>query len=282
MQTVPEYDLRNPATWTVVREAEVWSESEAAAFQAELVRIAGLNPFGKPNLVIRWAVTYEDPMMPDGRPKYYLSTNEPTLAGFHYRGPAGETVTVKDLADVPAHVLIAEPFYEETHLGERKFVVEQWRSADFLARSGRYRETHDTGEGYQTVACRNCGGRMQETGREDERACVECGSRRQSVVEHREIKSERLLNDLPAEGCYDFFMRLELPGDKFRPADAVALADIEREWRERQKPFAEKHATITRRRGQEADLKKRRKAAHLESVWHPDNLLNREKLCQQQ
>lgn len=273
MRVVPEYDLQNPSTWTVLRERDVWSESEAAAFQRELVRIAGLNPFGKPNLQIIWACVAEDPQMPDGRPKYYVSTNEPTLAGFRYRD-AGKLVTVKDLAEVPPHVLIAEPFYEETHLGERRFIVEVWHPAEFLARTGRYRETHDTGDSYQTISCRNCGGRMRETGREDEKVCVGCGSRRQSVVEHREIKGERLLNDLPAEGCYDFFMRLELPGDKFRPADASALADIAREWEERQKPFKEKNAAVLKQRGREADLKARRKAAHLESVWHPDNLMS--------
>jgi len=260
MRRVPEYDIQNPATWVIIRERDVWSESEAAEFQHELVRIADLNPFGEPNLVIRWGVAYEDPQMPDGKPKYYLSSNEPTLSGHQYRDDSGEMVTVKHLEDVPVHKL-SLPLYSETHLGERRFIVEQWRSAEFLKRTGRYQQTHYT-DGQTIISCRNCGGEMRETGRGDERVCRSCGSKRQSIVEHREVFTEKLLNDLPERGCYDFFMRLEKNG-VMQVADAQALCEIADEWEARKKPFEEKNRIrLERRANQEKD-----KAYRKNEIW---------------
>jgi hypothetical protein len=263
MRIVPEYDLNNPATWTVVRERDVWSEREADEFQKALIGIAGLNPFGEPNLVIRWSVSYLDPQMPDGRPKYYLSTNEPVLVACEFTEPeTGEKRRVKTVDEVPASVLITLPVYEETHLGERRFIVEVWRSAEFLARTGRYRDTFDTGERRTFISCRNCGGEMRETGREDERVCVSCGSHRQSIVEEREVFTEKLLNDLPERGTYDFFMRLERDGRMALP-DNLALREIREEWGRSLRPFAVKDAEIREGR-QKAEADKRRR---IRGVW---------------
>jgi hypothetical protein len=101
MIQIPEYDIQRPDTLHVIRESEMLGPSEAERIEKELVRIAGLNRFGKPNLVLRWGPTYRDPMSADTEQIKYLD--------FVHNG---------------------------TQLGERRFFIEIHRSPEFLVRSG--------------------------------------------------------------------------------------------------------------------------------------------------
>src|SRR5205085_7819924 len=180
---IPEYDLDNPSTWTTIDLRDAISESEEKAFQKSLVGIAGLNPFGEPNLTLRWGVTYRDGMILDDKPKYYLFSRDPILIGHRYRDN-DEWCSVKELASVPKDK-ISIPVYSEPHLGERRFIVEIWRSPEFLARSGRYQQLSDNGDTLTYFQCRGCGERVQvPMGTENldiERVCPSCNSKRVSL-----------------------------------------------------------------------------------------------------
>jgi hypothetical protein len=265
-QMIPEYDDKDPSTWEVINQPSV-----DPVLLKRLTEVGGLNPFGEPVLQLRWGVTYQDPQTLADEPKYLYVVKEPTLIGFEYKDN-GETKFVKKLEEVPAHVLIPVPKYNDVKLGERRWIVEQWRSAEFLQKSNRYKFTHDNGDAEIKVSCKNCGGPVRATGREDERRCVLCGSTRVSVVEFNEIKHERLLHDLPRKGCWDFFMRLETPEGKYRPFDGEALLTIEQEWRRRQRSAQTRQREVTQLRQQAGDRTRQLRR----EVWHPDNLLKKE------
>lgn len=263
---IPEYDDTDPNTWYAIPQPSV-----DPTLLRRLEGIGGFNAYGKPNLELRWGVTYRDPMSVADEPKYLYVVKEPVLIGFEFTED-GQTRFVKKLEEVPSHVLISVPKYNDVRLGERRWIVEQYRSPEFLKASGRYQFTHDTGDAEIRICCKNCGGGMRPTGREDERVCISCGSKRQSIVEFNDIKNERLLKDFPEEGCYDFFMRLETPDGRGRPFDGFALIDIEREWHRRQRPAGERQREVAEGR--------KRMAAHVRQarreIWHPDNLLTKE------
>lgn len=255
---VPEYDLNNPSSWTVLREPIV-----DPFFDKGLIKIAGLNPFGKPNLVKRWGCTYKDPQNAAGALKYFLTNASPTLRGFEYTLD-GVTHFAATLSEVPTSVLIPIPKYTSSQLGERRWVIEQWRSPAFLRKSGRYQDIHDTGESEIRISCKNCGSHMLAlTGREDETECVMCGSKRQSVVETREIKNERLLNDFPVEGCYDYFLRLETQAGLYRAADEGALQALHQLWINQHKSFKEQEVDEQKLN----DLAAADKARRINNIW---------------
>jgi hypothetical protein len=273
MRQVPEYDLSNPSTWTIIEKRDVLSESEEKEIQDELIRIADLNPQGEPNLVLRWAVTYLDPMLFDNLPKYFISSGSPVLVGHEYMD-SGRMVTVGKLEEVPANK-ISLPVYSTTHLGERKFIVERWRSPEFLKRTGRFQQIRDDGTVYRYFACRNCGERVptpEGTNDSDiERICPLCDSKRVSPVDYREEGDGRLMRELPREGCYDFFMRLETPEGFYRPPDSEALKAVAQEWHRQQKSAARRQKEAADYRQQASDrLRQARRG-----VWHPDNLLRK-------
>lgn len=264
---VPEYDDFDPQSWFPIGEPTVDS-----SFDKELLRIAGTNPFGKPNLVRRWGVTHRDEMSTLDEPKYLYVVKNPTLIGFEFKDENGEQCFVKRLEDVPANVLIPVPKYNNPKLGERRWIIEVWRSAEFLARSDRYRETHDTGDSETAISCRNCGsGMLRLTGREDERECVICGSRRQSVVETREIKNERIFRDFPAEGCYDYFLKLETASGLYHPANGGALGAIHDLWTFTQKSLKEKNKLYAKQAEEEKKQKQALKRERHDYIWSEDH-----------
>ena len=260
---IPEYDDHDPSTWYPIGQPYV----DPVLLQ-RLHEIGGLNPFGKPVLELRWGVHHVDPQSTADEPKYlYVVTEE--LAGFEYRED-GHTRFVRKAEDAPPGAVVIAKF-GRMKLGERRWFVEQHRSAEFLVRSGRYSHTHDYGEGEISISCRNCGGPMRDTGREDEKECLSCGSHRASIVEYNEVKSERLLNDIPSEGVYDLFMKLETPDGKFRPFDGSALLAVGQEWRRRQKVAARRQSEVASLRLQAADrLRQQRRA-----VWQAVNLMRK-------
>ena len=93
-------------------EDDVISAGEAKWFRKQLVKIAGKNPHGKPNLQMVWGVTHTDPMQ------------------------IGDYIKYEDFRE------------DDKQYGERRWIIEIWRSPEFLAKSGRYQETKDpdTGE----------------------------------------------------------------------------------------------------------------------------------------
>src|SRR5690242_14845006 len=119
-----DYDLNNPATWTVMEAPTVDREWEAS-----LTRLGGLNPFGQPVLVWRWGATYVDPMRADGSLKNLLAKKETTLVGFEFTDPVTNVqMTAAKLEDIPPHVLVPVPKYEAIQLGERRIIIERWRA----------------------------------------------------------------------------------------------------------------------------------------------------------
>lgn len=256
MRQIPEFDLENLSTWVVIPKRDVVSEAEEKWFQDELIRLAGLNVFGKPNLTLRWAVDYLDEMLLDDKPKYYLSSNEPVLIGHEY-SENGTMKFVKRLEDVPATSL-SLPVYNSVHLGERRFIVEIWRSAEFLTKSGRYQQTRDSDQVSTYFECRNCGNHVPQpfaTANLDiERRCQSCNSTRVSPVDVRESGEGQLTRSLPPEGCYDYFYRIERANGMYHPPDAEALAGIEMLWQEHLKSFKEKDQTIKANREMAASL----------------------------
>jgi hypothetical protein len=261
-ESIPEYNLDNPSSWTLTEKREVVSESEEREIQRELISIAGVNPLGKPNLTMVWGVTHQNEMMLDGKPKYYLFSPDPVLVGHQYR-EGGDTKAVERLQDVPANA-ISIPLYSPTHLGERRFFIEQWRSAEFLQRSGRFKQVHDSDNVSVWFACRNCHSIVPtapETVNLDiERICPSCGSRRVSPVEHRESGEGRLLRDLPREGCYDYFLRLQRKDGSYHPPNQRALDSVRMLWNKNQRSFSEKDAEInqSRQRDQQAARQQRK------------------------
>jgi hypothetical protein len=241
---VPEYDLKNPSTWIVIREHDAASESELRRFSDSLVSIAGTNPHGEPNLKLVWGVTHQDPMTTDDLPKYYVSTPEPTLIGHQYR-EGDELRTVTKLEEVPAGK-ISLPIYGTTKLGERRFIVERWRSPEDLARSGRYLD---------------------------------------SVRFDAETGAE-LLREFPRRGCYDFFLRLEDTNGNYHAPDAETLEAIRVKWKyDTETPFDQKQRDVQAFREREAEAEKRRVRGVYEERFSLGNLMkngqNEETLCQQ-
>lgn len=101
MLEVPEYRLDGYDQ--LLTEDDVVSPSEAKWFRRELEKIAGKNPQGQPILALRWGVTWRNPM----------STN-------------------------PDSIKYVDCVHGGKELGERRWIVEIWRSPEFLAHSGRY------------------------------------------------------------------------------------------------------------------------------------------------
>lgn len=228
-----DYDPEDQATWTVMEAPPV-----ERAWEQELARIGGMNPFGRPNLVWRWGATYRDPMAEDDGLKYWLMTKEPELVGFEFTDSVtGMTMTVERADQVPKAVLIAEPKYEGAQLGERRIIIEQWTSPERLAKSGRYHETMllDAGRVYEWFFCKNCHWPLVLGGPDNAPLpCPSCGSKRHYVREHREEGEGRLLRSFPREGCYDYFLRLENQLGEPMPADGHALELIRAAWHSQQ------------------------------------------------
>lgn len=271
MRQVPDYNLLDESTWTIIPESEVWGQTDRENFQRELIRIAGLNPFGQSNLRIVWGVTHMDEMLLDDKPKYWVSSNNPVVVALQYRDKKGQVITVKQEEDVPRKTLFW-PVYNNVHLGERRFMVEVWRSPEFLKASGRYQTTFDVGEQRTYFECRNCRSTVPSAPHtlqaDVERICLACGSKRVSPVDIREDVVERLFADFPEQGCYDLFLRLERKDGTYHAPDGEALAGIAWKWERDNRTFKQKDAEIKQGREREAKASTLRRR----TIWHPDNV----------
>lgn len=197
--TIQEYDIANRDTWVPM--AAPASLEEIESVQAELTRIGGRTPIGTPWLMLRWGATHTEWIAGAQRLKYWLANTEDVCTGYYYRTDEGQMVKVGfgDLSAVPEDK-IALPLYEHQELGERRWIIEQWRSLAFMTESGRSAYTHDNLP--ELVCCRVCDTPKAERGD----ACVECGSRGEYETKG---DGRRLLPDIDGGGHYDFFMRLE-------------------------------------------------------------------------
>lgn len=184
---IPELDPNNPDTHVVLREHDVISADEAKWFRKQLKRIAGKNPHGEAILQMRWGPTYEDPMQEDHGIKY-----------LDFIGKEG------------------------IQLGERRFILEIWRSPEFLVRSGRYKVLSDPGSVRDFYFCKGCHGELAMAADGPER-CRKCGSVRNYLRQVREDGDGRLLCDFPAEGCFDYWLRLERANLTYHPPDNSIL-----------------------------------------------------------
>jgi hypothetical protein len=164
---IPEYDLEKPNSLFVLTEDDVISAGKVKQFRKELERIAGKNPHGEPILAMRWGPTYEDPM--STRP----------------------TIKYQDFVDSHGK-----------EFGERRWIIERWRSPEFLARSGRY----------------------------------------QIVTRQDPETGEKLLKTIQANGCYDYWLRLERANFTYHPPDGEALNIICGLWKWEQTPQNERDA----------------------------------------
>jgi hypothetical protein len=228
-----DYDENDESTWTAMEAPSVdrgWEEA--------LTIIGGLNPFGKPNLVWRWGATYVDPMSLDGGLKYWIGQTADTLQGFAFTAPdTGHDTVVKHLADVPAGVLLTIPKYGHTELGQRRIIIENWRSAEFLATSHRYteaaqRDSDTAKEFFFCAACHEPIEAKPETlqGLGATPPCRQCGSKRSYLRTARFEGHGRLLRGADSEGVYDCFLILENRLGEPMPADNHALTLIAAAW----------------------------------------------------
>src|SRR5688572_19569292 len=135
-----------------------------AAFAEELTRIGGTNDRGEPILRCVWGATAQV-WEAGGWCLKYVTASPAVLVGFEYVED-GTLVFVERLADVPL-TIIAAPVYRSEEKGEERWIIERWRSPEFLATTGRFTARHDPATG------------------------------------------EELIRELPTEGHYDFFMRLQ-------------------------------------------------------------------------
>lgn len=191
---IPELDPNNTDTHVVLREDDVISAGEAKWFREQLERIAGKNPHGKPNLQMVWGPIYEDPMQADHGIKY-----------LDFIGKDG------------------------IQLGERRFILEIWRSPDFLMRSGRYKVLSDSGTVKDFYLCKSCHTELG-LGADGPPRCHKCGSVRSYNRQVREDGEGKLLCDFPAEGCYDYWLRLERSDLTYHPPDNEILSIARALW----------------------------------------------------
>lgn len=233
-----DYDLEHSEKWFVMDAPPLNPEWVRA-----LTRIGGLNPFGKPVLRAVWGATHQDEMSVDSGLKYWIGSRPRTLEGFAFKCPVTDLdMVVKKMEDVPPAVLVAVPQYcDAIELGERRWIIEGWRSNDFLAKSGRYQDGSvvDYGESTDYPFCRNCHTELEAKVTGEPKPC-DCGSKRYYFKTEREDGHGQLLKTSPPEGCYDFFCRLENQLGEPMEADALALRNIEHLWRETQKSEREK------------------------------------------
>lgn len=229
----PDYDPEDRSTWTVMPAPYV-----DPSWTAALTAIGGLTPFGRPMLEWRWGATYVDPMALDGGLKYWIGQTEDTLEGFAFTDPeTGTERVVKREADVPISVLIAIPKYDHIDLGQRRIIIENWRSAEFLAASQRYQGTATTDpdtvkEFFFCAACHAPNNAPKEAIKHFQGlpACENCGSKRTYRREARFEGDGTLLREATGEGAYDCFLILENALGDPMPPNGHALGLIAAAW----------------------------------------------------
>jgi DNA-directed RNA polymerase subunit RPC12/RpoP len=163
-----------------------------------------------------------------------------------------------------------------TEHGEEGLIVEQWRSPEFLAQTGRFPEARGLTTTTTTFACRSCGSSVpHRPGTEDmdvERECPACGSRRVSPAYEREEDLD-LLPPLPAEGHYDYFLRMT---DEQLQKRAGEFLDTVREvWAFQRLPLKEQNRLIDEQQEKVKLARAKAEKKRRDDLWgfDPDDLV---------
>ena len=113
-------------------------------FQDGLVRIAGSNRHGQPNLRLVWGGTVTSDKTDKYSLKYLAGHSSGVLSGYNcYKD--GETVFVTDLSDAPENSLVV-PATKSEPLGLLRWVIEKWTAPEELERQHRFTQRYLPGE----------------------------------------------------------------------------------------------------------------------------------------
>lgn len=134
-----EYLENDPSTWR-------YHEPPAYPkwFQEELIRIAGLNRHGKPNLRLVWGGTAISEKNEGHTLKYLAGYSPDQLQGYEYYKD-GEWVFVKNLEDAEEGALVT-PVTKTEPLGLLRWVIEKWVAPETLEQMQRFRNRYLPGE----------------------------------------------------------------------------------------------------------------------------------------
>jgi len=141
IETIPyEYDPENKDTLTYQRLPDVSKD-----VQNELVKIAGLNRFGQPNLrVVKGNEVKSDKAFDAKRLKYSQGYAPFEVNGYRYRD--GENwVFVANIDNLPENVFVV-PDTQQEELGLLRYVVERWVSPEELEAQGRFQTRYGNGD----------------------------------------------------------------------------------------------------------------------------------------
>ena len=127
-----EYVEENPSSW------RVWQAPEKPEwFEHELLKIAGKNRFGQPNLRLVWGGSCEDEHAEErGRLKYHCGYTLNAITGYSYTLD-GQDVFTTNIDSIP-ETAIAIPSTEREELGLPRWIVEQWTSPEKLEQQKRF------------------------------------------------------------------------------------------------------------------------------------------------
>jgi hypothetical protein len=115
----------------------------------ELIKIAGLNRHGQPNLRCVWAADMESDRTEFKQLKYSCGYSPTQVSGYKYQidGVWHFTETIEEID--PSVFLLPSIHREE--LGLPRFVIEQWISPEELERQGRYQHRYDGNDLHPTL-----------------------------------------------------------------------------------------------------------------------------------
>lgn len=119
--------------------------SMPAWFQEELNKIAGLNPFNRPNLRVIWGGTeMSDKSYERDKLKYSCGYSPVDVSGYKYFSD-GQWHFTDNVDDLDKSILIL-PCVQQEELGLLRFVIERWVSADELANDKRFQRLYGEGD----------------------------------------------------------------------------------------------------------------------------------------
>jgi len=130
-----EFDPHNPETWRTYPEPDLHPR-----YQKELVKLAGLNPHGQPNLRIVWGATVKSDTAHDkSQLKYFCGYGLTEVQGFRYKGADGQWKFTETIEEIDPTIMLI-PATERPQIGLPRWVIEEWQSPEQLAQAKRFQE----------------------------------------------------------------------------------------------------------------------------------------------
>jgi hypothetical protein len=199
-------------THVLLQEQDIASASSIKWFRKQLKKIAGTNRFGEPHLALRWGATYEDPMQSE-----------------------------------PGYLKYLDFQIGSKQWGERRWIIEIYRSPEFLKRSRRYERVNVPDTVHEFYFCAACDTEIVCSKETLEYLgavppCPKCNSKRVRTEMIREAGGGQVLQEFPVRGCYDYWLRLERANFTYHPLDNEALNVIRALWKWEQMPQNERDA----------------------------------------